>query len=110
MAELSRPPADPTKPSRPFDIREWEAAAGKIASAATELNVLLDSAGTLASSEAFAQPLAQLTARVDQLEAGSRQLVDLVAWRIVQLILLVFGLLFAYRFVSHALASRARRS
>ena len=109
VAELSKPPADPSKPSRPFDIREWEAAATQVSSAASELHALLESAGTLAGSEALAGPLAELQSRVESLEAGSRNLVDLMAWRGVQLILLIFGLLFAYRFVSHALESRGRR-
>jgi len=107
VAELSKPPADPSKPSRPFDIREWEAAAAQVSTAAAELKSLLESAGAIAESDALAGPLAQLTNRVERLEAGSRELVDRVAWRGVQLILLFFGLLLAYRFVSHALARRA---
>lgn len=110
VSELSKPPADPSKPSRPFDIREWESAATQVALAADELHTLLESAGSLASSDVLAEPLAQLTTRVERLEAGSRELVDRVAWRGVQLILLVFALLFAYRFVSHALTVRAKRS
>lgn len=110
VAELSKPPADPSKPSRPFDIREWEAAATQVSSAASELHTLLESAGTLAGSEVLAGPLAELESRIERLEAGSRDLVDLMAWRGVQLILLVFGLLFAYRFVSHTLESRRRKA
>ena len=109
IAELSKPPADPSKPARPFDIREWEAAASQISSAASELHTLLESAGTLAGSDVLAGPLAEVEARVDRLEAVSQELVDRIAWRGVQLILLVFGLLFAYRFVSHFLESQGRR-
>ncbi len=109
VAELSKPPADPTKPSRPFDIREWQQTAAQVSSAATELRGLLESAGTLAGSDAMAGPLAELTARVEQVETGSRALVDLAAWRVLQLILAFFGLLFVYRFVSQALASRGKR-
>lgn len=108
IAELSKPPADPSKPSRPFDIREWEAAAAQISSAASELRALLDSAGTLAGSDALAGPLAEVEARVQRIEAISQALVDRIAWRGVQLILLIFGLLFVYRFVSHSLDSRRK--
>jgi hypothetical protein len=110
FAELSKPPADPTRPSRPFDIREWEATAARVTSAATELRALLDSVDSLAGSDSMAGPLAELTARVEQVEAGSRALVDLVAWRVLQLILTFFGLLFVYRLVSHALEARGRRT
>lgn len=106
IAEMSKPPADPNKPSRPFDIREWEATATQISSAATELRTLLESAGTLAGSDVLAGPLTEIETRVQHIEAISQELVDRIAWRGVQLILLVFGLLFVYRFVSHSLESR----
>ncbi len=109
VTELSKPPADPTKPSRPFDIREWERTADQVTQAASELRALLESVDTLARSDTMAGPLAELTQRVERVEAGSRALVDLVAWRALQLMLAFFGLLFAHRFVSHALASRATR-
>ncbi len=110
VAELSKPPADPTKPSRPFDIREWQQTAAQVSSAATELRGLLESAGTLAGSDAMAGPLAELTARVEQVETGSRALVDLAAWRVLQLLLAFFGLLFVYRIATHSLASRSKRT
>lgn len=109
VAELSKPPADPARPSRPFDIVEWQQTATQVTSAATELRALLESAGALAGSDAMAGPLAELTTRVEQVETGSRALVDLAAWRALQLILAFFGLLFVYRFVSFALESRGKR-
>lgn len=107
VAEISKPPADPSKPSRPFDIREWEQTAVQISTAATELRALLDSVGTLAGSETLAGPLADLTARVEKVEAGSRSLVNLLAWRGFQLILAFFVLLFLYRRLETWLARRA---
>ncbi|MBK7948230.1 MAG: hypothetical protein IPK00_05715 [Deltaproteobacteria bacterium] len=110
VSELSKPPKDPARPSRPFDIREWQATAEQIGTAATDLRALLDAAGALAGSEALAGPVAELSSRLDRLEDGSQALVDRVAWRILQLILVFFGLLFAYRLASHALDARRRGS
>lgn len=110
VAELSKPPADPSKPSRPFDIREWQQTAAEVQSAAAELRGLLDSAGALAGSDALAGSLAELADRVERIEAGSQALVDRAAWRVLQLMLAFFGLLFAYRFAAHALDARSRRS
>jgi len=107
VAQLSKPPADPTKPSRPFDIREWEQTAAQISSAAAEMRALLESVGTLAGSETLAGPLAELTARVERVEAGSRALVNLAALRGLQLILAFFVLLFVYRRIESWLGRRA---
>jgi hypothetical protein len=109
VAQLSKPPADPSKPSRPFDIREWQQTAAEVSSAATELRALLESTGTLAGSDTLGGALAEVTVQVERVEAGSRAIVNLVAWRVLQLIVAFFGLLFAYRFASHALESRGKR-
>jgi hypothetical protein len=107
VAELGKPPADPSQPSRPFDIREWEQTAAQISSAAIELRALLESVGTLADSKTLAGPLAELTARVEKVEAGSRALVDLAALRGLQLIGVFFVLLFVYRRLEGWIARRA---
>jgi hypothetical protein len=107
VANLNKPPADPSKPSRPFDIREWQQTAAQIGTAATELRALLESVDTLATSQAFAGPLAELEARVDRVEAGSRSLVNLAALRAFQLILAFFVLLFVYRGIERWLGRRA---
>jgi hypothetical protein len=104
--QLSRPPADPSQPSRPFDIREWEQTATQVTSAASELRTLLESVQTAAGSDALAQPLADLTQRLERVEAGSRSLVNLAAWRVLQLILSFFVLLFVYRRVETWLGRR----
>jgi hypothetical protein len=109
VAQLERPPADASQPSRPFDIREWEQTAAQISSAAVELRGLIDSVSTLSQSELLAGPLAELTERVERVEAGSRSLVNLAAWRALQLILAFFVLLFVYRRVEGWLGRRAAR-
>jgi hypothetical protein len=106
VTELNKPPADPTTPSRPFDIREWEQTAAQINSAAAELRALLESVSTLAGSSTLAGPLADLTARVERVEAGSRALVNLAALRVLQLILAFFVLLFVYRRIESRLGRR----
>ncbi len=107
VAQLSKPPADPTKPSRPFDIREWQATAAQITSAATEMRAMLESVNQLAGSQTLAGPLDQLTERVERVEASSRALVDLAAWRGLELILAFFVLLFVYRRIEGWIARRA---
>jgi hypothetical protein len=107
VAELSKPPADPSQPSRPFDIRDWEKTAAQVTSAAAELRTLLDSLQAFATSDALGPPLAELTARVERVEAGSRSLVNLAALRGLQLLLTFFVLLFVYRRIEGWLALRA---
>jgi hypothetical protein len=106
VEQLSKPPADPSQPSRPFDIREWEQTAAQVTSAASELRTLLDSLQTFATSGALAQPLDELTARVERVEASSRSLVDRAALRGLQLILAFFVLLFVYRRIEGWIARR----
>jgi hypothetical protein len=105
--ELRKPPADGSPPGRPFDIREWEQTAAQVTSAAAELRALLDSVETVAGSDQLEPSIARLTAQVQQLETGSRSLVDLAALRGLQLILAFFVLLFLYRRVEVWLARRA---
>ena len=107
VAELSKPPADPSKPSRPFDIREWEQTAVQVSSAAAELRTLLDSLEEFAGSDVLGSPLAELAARAESVEASSRSLVNLAALRGLQLILAFFVLLFVYRRIEGWLARRA---
>jgi hypothetical protein len=105
--ELRKPPADGSPPGRPFDIREWEQTAAQITSAATELRALLDSLQTATSGDTLAPAVAQLSAQADRVEASSRSLVNLAAWRGLQLILVFFVLLFLYRRLEVWLARRA---
>ncbi len=104
--EFRKPPADPSNPGRPFDIREWEQTAVQISTAAVELRALLDSVQTVAGSDTLDPPIARLQAQVDRVEIGSRSLVNLAAWRGLQLILVFFVLLFLYRRIEVWLARR----
>ena len=106
VEQLDKPPADPSQPSRPFDIREWEQTAAQVTAAASELRTLLGSVQTLAGSNSLAPPIAELTAQVERVEASSRSLVNLAALRGLQLILAFFVLLFVYRRVEGWLARR----
>ena len=63
---------------------------------------------TLAGSSTLAGPLADLTARVERVEAGSRALVDLAALRVLQLIFAFFVLLFVYRRIESRLGPPGR--
>jgi hypothetical protein len=107
VAALSKPPADPSKASRPFDIREWEQTAVQVSSAATELRAMVDSLQTFAASDAAGAPFARVAERIEQVEERSRSLVNLAALRGLQLILAFFVLLFLYRRVEGWLARRA---
>jgi hypothetical protein len=89
VAELSKPPADPTKPSRPFDIREWQETAAQIGTSANELR-------------AFATEINSMSGT--PLEAA----IDRASLRAAQLVALFFGLLVAYRLLAWRLG-RTRR-
>jgi hypothetical protein len=107
VQQLDKPPADPSVPSRPFDIREWQQTAAQVTSAATELRAMLESLQTFAESDSASAPFAQVSARIDRVEQSSRELVNLAALRGLQLILVFFALLFVYRRIEGWLARRS---
>lgn len=83
LAELGRE-EDGGPPGRPFDVREYEATATRIADASRELRALV--------------------AELRGLDAGSgRALLDAAAWRVGLLVLTFFAALFAYRFAASRL-------
>ena len=71
---------------RPFDVREYEAAAGRIADASRELRALVAEVRALDAS-------------------GAGALLDAALWRVVLVIVVFFGALAAYRFAT----ARVRR-
>ncbi len=87
VAELRAPsPADPgAAPARPFDITEYERTAASLATAAVELRGLV------------------ADARAMGMEAS---ILDLAAWRALQLLVAFFVLLFVYRRIEGAFARR----
>lgn len=89
-----RPPGK-AEEARAFDIREYEETAGRVQSAAVELRALVADLHQLAGSE-----------ELGQVTKGSRGLVDLAAWRGLELLLAFFALLFGYRRLEGWLARR----
>jgi hypothetical protein len=87
-------PAGNTKDSHPFDIREYAQAVRDSVLAVHEMKALLESnAWTTRVSEV--NQAAQI--RVNQASAEVSRMVDIVFWRSIVLIVLVFALAFAYR-------------
>jgi hypothetical protein len=83
LAEMRQPEEGETE-GRPFDVREYESAAGRIADASRELRALVT--------------------ELRGLDAGaSRALLDAAAWRAGLLILCFFAALAAYRFATSLL-------
>jgi hypothetical protein len=78
---------------RPFDVLEYERTAVQITSAAEELRGLL-------------ADLHGLDPVLDRVEGGGRALVNLAAWRLFELLLVFFTLLFLYRRVEARLVAR----
>jgi hypothetical protein len=86
-------------PGRPFDIREYEATAHEVGTSVGELRGLLaDLDEVLASGR-----LDNVVKTVDEAEDELGELVRRIKLAGVQLLLLFFGLLFVYRFVSSRL-------
>ena len=89
------------KPSEPFDIRNYSAAATELARASQELNTLVrDTEGMIAS--------AAWTRRLSEINNATQQRVNHVSWRAVQLILLFFALLAVHSIFVHRLRARSR--
>jgi hypothetical protein len=99
---------EPTRaaaPERPFDIREYESTARQIQAAAAELRGTIGALqGLMGSSEAAAA-----VGGLDAAVARGKRLVDVVAWRAVQVLVAFFTLLLVYRLAVSALERRAGR-
>jgi len=98
---------EPDPDARPFDIREYEAAAVGIGGAAFELRALAAELEALAGSPALETTLGGFGSTVSSAEASGRSVVDHAAWRGFQLLLAFFALLLAYRVVAARLAPRS---
>jgi len=98
------PPAPGEEPARPFDVTEYERTAAQITSASVEIR------GLLAEVRALGGPgepeLERLGQALDRVEGGGRSLVNLAAWRGLELLLAFFALLFLYRRLEARLATR----
>jgi hypothetical protein len=91
---------EPDPDSRPFDITEYERTAQEIRLAGDELKELVVEIRALADSP-------ELGTVMGGLEGSGRSLVDLAAWRLLQLMLLFFALLLVYRLISSRIGARS---
>jgi hypothetical protein len=92
----------PDKPEgRPFDVLEYARTAGDVSTAATELRKLLVEFQTAVQTNSISARFQELRgtaqAAVADTEATARQLADHVAKRAIQVVLIFFATLFAYR-------------
>ncbi len=111
LAEARKPsPEQGGEPARPFDILDYERTATQISAAATELRGLLVDARSLDSEEAPPDGLvARLSSTLERVEGGGRSLVNLAAWRVLELMLVGFALLFGFRRIEAYLVARRTR-
>lgn len=104
---LGPTPGEPEPPpERPFDIRDWEQTAQAIGTSAGQLEQLVKEIQTLSQSQVLDGALAPVSATVDRADAAARGWVDLAAWRVLQLLVVAFGLALIYRITSAALTRR----
>jgi hypothetical protein len=92
-------------PRRPFDILDYESTAQQIKEAAAELRQTIGALQELVGSSETAAALG----RLDQTVARGEGLVDMVAWRAVQVLATFFVLLLLYRLTVAALDRRGGR-
>ncbi|MCA9773869.1 MAG: hypothetical protein KC466_15735, partial [Myxococcales bacterium] len=90
-------PTPGAEPGRPFDVREWESAAGRLGGTAGELRGLAVELRALLDSPRWAALGTEMASPVAQARRDATALVDLVAWRAVQVIAFFFGCLLVYR-------------
>ena len=100
------PPAPGEQPARPFDVMEYERTAAQIASASVEIRGLLAEMRALGGTGEPEPALERLGQALDRVEGGGRSLVNLAAWRGLELLLVFFALLFLYRRLEVRLAAR----
>ncbi len=94
----------PGPEARPFDVREWERTFGELATAATDLRALTRELQTASNAEHLGQALGAITATIDDAEARARAIVDLAAWRVLELLLAAFVLFGLYRLITRRTA------
>jgi hypothetical protein len=105
---LDRDVDDDAPPGRPFDIREWESTATEIGVAADRLHELAAAIPTLTGSPQLAAAIDAVNASVDRAEASAMRVVEAAAWKLLQLLLVLFVLLCALLLLAHRLAIRRR--
>jgi hypothetical protein len=98
-----RQAAPDAPPSRPFDIREWESAVRELGATAGQLERLLNELRGASDAGLTGAAIAPLNAVVDRADATTRAWIDLVAWRLFQVIAAGFALAIVYRLVASRL-------
>ena len=97
-------PAPGEPPARPFDITEYERAAEQVTLAAAEARALLADVRALGGDGERDAGFGRLGEAVGRVEGGGRALVNLAAWRALELMLAAFALAFTYRRIEARLA------
>jgi hypothetical protein len=92
-------------PARPFDILDYESTAQQFKEAAAELRQTIGAVQELVGSSETAAALG----RLDQAVTRGEGLVDVLAWRAVQVLAAFFALLLLYRLTVAALDRRGGR-
>lgn len=94
---------DAAKPSKPFDITEYTAAAVEIGHMARDARCLLSESHDLLESPAWTsrrEDVSRLAREtVAHAERGTRSMVDHLAWRMAQVLGVFFGLLLLYKVI-----------
>ena len=98
------PPAPGEPPARPFDIAEYGRAAEQVTLAAAEARALLADVRALGGDGERDAGFGRLGEAAGRVEGGGRALVNLAAWRALELMLAAFALAFAYRRIEARLA------
>jgi len=96
--------------SKPFDIGDYSVAATEIAKMARDANSLVNDGNSLLTSPAWSKRQEEVSRlasdAVGHAERGSRRVVDHLAWRMVQVLVVFFGLLLLYRIARRLLEGR----
>lgn len=102
------PPA--TRPSRPFDINDYNRTADSLTAAAVELRQLVAEFHGLAGSSELTTRLEEIDARIagltEHTSGQAASLANHVTWRLAQLLVLAFVLALLYRIVNARFSTR----
>jgi len=105
--KLAPDPKDPSKPSHPFDIREFTVTLDEALKALHEARGLLESPAWTARVEEVNRAA---QTRVTHASGEAQRFVDVVFWRTAVLIVLIFVLMAAYRAIPRRTAPPPAKS
>jgi methyl-accepting chemotaxis protein len=105
-------PATTTAPERPFEILDYRDTANALTITAQQLQALTAEVRATIDSRGLTDRIRDVDGRVlgvvDYTSTRARSLTDHIAWRVAQLIALVFVLAIAYRIISHRWTGKTR--